>query len=412
LVALVFPASALAQPNVVVVMTDDQRADTIRHMPNLWALAREGTKFTRHYAVQPLCCPSRASFLTGQYPHNHGVIDNFPERPVVDALERRALPVVMQEAGYHTGFFGKYLNPYGLGNGTDRPPGWDEWLGILNRGTVRPFHDIQVSNGSTSSTLPGYETDALRERAEDFITRNAGAPFFLAVMPRPPHNTRLGVTAPAPEDRGSFATAMPPLPRDRLSDKPWFPSVELPREPWVRQWRRQLEALQAVDRMVGGIVERLQAIGELDNTVIFYTSDNGYLMGEHRLSAKDLPYRESARVPLIASGPGFARGAQTRVTANIDLPVTIAALAGTSMPDADGRHLFAPPRRVLLLEGGRFAGYFGGWRALVWHSGRTFIDWRGPHSELYRASDRLQLHALGGHRKAKRNAERIIARLR
>jgi N-acetylglucosamine-6-sulfatase len=278
---------------------------------------------------------------------------------------------------------------------------------------VSPFHNTQVSDGSTLSTLPGYETDALGERAEDFITRNAGAPFFLTVMLRPPHNAGgRGVTAPAPEDRGSFATAMPPLPRDRLRDKPWFPSVELPREPWVRQWRRQLEALQAVDRMVGMIVERLEAAGELDNTVIFYTSDNGYLMGEHRLSAKDLPYRESARVPLIVSGPGFARGVQTRLTANIDLPVTITALAGTSIPDADGRHLFAPPRRVLLLEGGRFRNYFGSWRALVWHSGRTFIDWRGPHRELYRASDQLQRHALRGHRKVKREAEHIIARLR
>jgi N-acetylglucosamine-6-sulfatase len=351
------PSSARTKkgaPNIVVIETDDQDAASVAQMPNVQSLlAAEGTTFTNSFVSDSLCCPSRATFLTGQYAHNHGVRSNVPPDGGYKKLRAsNALPVWLRRAGYRTLLIGKYLNGFSGGGGgkrplPPRPPGWSGLFAVLD--PSQRYVDFPVDDNGHTRRFKGqeqYQTDVLANTAVSSIRREAslGKPFMLWFTPTAPHDPVVPATrhvgqmaeAPVPEgpsineedvsDKPSFIRALPVLSADKL-DK------------LDARYRRRLETLQAVDEAVGRIVDTLSATGELARTVIVFTTDNGWMTGQHRIaSGKRVPYEESIRVPLIVRGPGFAPGAtRSAPVANIDLAPTIVSLAhARARLDMDG----------------------------------------------------------------------------
>jgi N-acetylglucosamine-6-sulfatase len=379
------------RPNIVVIMTDDQRVDDLAAMPaTRRAFVRHGTIFQNSIVSYPVCCPSRATFLTGRYAHNHGVMGLYlPTGGYARFNDDDALPVWMQAAGYRTAHIGKYLNGYGTDRPAIVPPGWSEWYAAVDPTTYRMWNYTlnengrQVTYGAPNEEDPGlYQTDVLRNKALDVIRRGSGPgqPFFLSVALLAPHHEEAGIRArtgitvrPAPRHRGRFATL--PLPPGRgfnernRSDKPMF----MRRFPVLdgtaiaritSEYRARRESLLAVDEAVAAIVRELRSQGELDNTYLLFTSDNGYLLGEHAVpNGKMLPYDPSARVPLMIRGPGIkGRRTSNEPVANVDLAPTILALGGAKRiggAPIDGRSLLKFARnprlrsdRPLLLETG------------------------------------------------------------
>jgi arylsulfatase A-like enzyme len=320
-----------ARPNVVVVMTDDQTLRSLRVMSNVRRLlGRQGTTFTRSFTVYPQCCPSRASFLTGQYAHNHEVLGNSPPAGGYQKLNHRnTLPVWLRRAGYHTAHIGKYLNGYGGSNPLEIPPGWREWRGSVDPSTYR-YTGYTLNENGRLRTYPGYQTDVYAGKAEGVIRRRAprARPFFLWVAFLAPHagdpddpddpGAGIGSPSPAPRHRDVFDSARLPRPPSfneaNVSDKP--PGIAgrvlLPPEriAAIREnYQQELESLLAVDQAVGRIVRALRESGELANTYVIFTSDNGFFHGEHRVAqGKNLPYEPAIRVPLLVRGPGVPRG--------------------------------------------------------------------------------------------------------
>ena len=437
------PAAAFdrAAPNVVVVMTDDQALDTMRAMPKVRRLlGGGGTEFTDALVSFPLCCPSRASFLTGQYAHNHGVLDNGPPKGGIARLDQDGtLPVWLNAAGYRTGFIGKYLNGYGKNrNGGDRfiPPGWSDWHAATAHGKKSPYDYDLNENGELVryGSEPGdYKTDVMADKAVEFIGGGSGErPFFLWVATSAPHtDNALPASAPrnplpAPRHRGRFADISLPRPasfdeRD-VADKPRFVR-QLPRigarrqQEMRRQYVSELESLLAVDDLIGRVVAELRRSGELDETLIVFTSDNGYLRGQHRIdSGKSKLYDESLRVPLFVRGPGFAAGGKVAApVVNVDLTATIVALAGLEPSHPlDGAPLQAASgpggeRRAVLTEvferkQDRFQGIRTARYLYARHS--------DGETELYdRRHDPGELENLAGRPDLRNVRERLAARL-
>ena len=347
-------------------------------------LASRGVTFDNSFVSFSLCCPSRATFLTGQYAHNHGVLANGPPSGGVEKLDAsNTLAVWLQHAGYYTAFVGKYLNGYGRRTPqTVIPPGWDAWYASVNLSFLGGSMNDNGNLITFSTAEADYQTDVFSRIAQNVIRRRAplAQPLFLWVTPHAPHTggprdpddpaDGFETTRPAARHRDRFASVPLPMPasfnEEDVSDKPADLRSRPPLTPTqiadIREaHQQQLESLLAVDEMVGAIVDRLQEAGELDNTVVLFTSDNGFLNGEHRIRlGKVLPYEPSIRVPLIVSGPDIPVGLHLRqMVANIDLAPTIVALAGAK-PDRvmDGRSLvplFRDPGiewgRDLLLEG-------------------------------------------------------------
>jgi arylsulfatase A-like enzyme len=351
-------AAQSAQPNIVVVMTDDQDVRSVRVMDAVRSqLAGRGTTFVNSFASFPLCCPSRATFLTGQYAHNHGVRDNVPPAGGYSAFaDSGTLPVSLLAAGYRTALIGKYLNGYDT---TEVPPGWSQWQALI-RSTNRMYGYTINENGrsQTYGTGPGdYQTDVLARKAAAFVgNAAAGAkPFFLVLSTGAPHHegeVRAGVPNPRPAPRHSDRFATAPLPRPPsynevdLSDKPSFVRSQPlifgeAREKLLARYRGRLGSLLAVDDAVERLLTRLREAGELTNTVVIFTSDNGFMLGEHRLTLKTKLYDESARVPLVMRGPGIPPNVRrTQIAANIDLAPTILELANAEPQRVmDGRSL-------------------------------------------------------------------------
>ncbi len=374
------------RPNVVVIMTDDQRAQDVRVMPTLRRkLKQRGTTFRNFFATFPLCCPSRATFLTGQYAHNHGVTDNRPPEGGYEAFDPTgSLPVSMERAGYRTAYIGKYLNGYGH---TDRghdarevPPGWMRWYVPVEKTAGLMYDYILNENGHLrryGSKPRHYQTDVYARLAKRFIRRSTqqSQPFFLTVAPLAPHgegsydgspNPR-----PAPRHLGALrkeSLPQPPSFNERgLSDKPLAVRegnlAGRERRRALRQKNRdRLTSLVSVDGLVKRVIGELREGDELDETFIVFTSDNGYLLGEHRLKEKKRSiYEESVRVPLVLRGPGIPRNVVRRqVAGNIDLAPTIVDFAATKLGrPVDGRSLLrlarsqhAAAERDILLETG------------------------------------------------------------
>jgi N-acetylglucosamine-6-sulfatase len=374
------------RPNVVVLMTDDQTLESMRIMDGVRrTLADRGTTFTRSFVSFALCCPSRATFLTGQYAHNHGVLGNRPPTGGYARLDSaETLPVWLGRAGYRTMHVGKFLNRYGQdGSRTEVPPGWDDWHASVDPLTYEYYGAMLNENGRLRTYPRRYSTDLYARRAEALIKRAAGdeRPFFLSVGFLAPHTggppdrddpDGLATPSPAPRHRDRFAAE--PLPpgvraafgeRD-MSDKPAYLRARPPIAPALTEaieesYRQRLESLLAVDEAVVSIVRALRAAGELDDTLVMFTSDNGFFHGEHGVATeKMLPYEPSIRVPLIMRGPGVPAGAKRgQLVTNADLAPTILDVAGaTATRPQDGASLLpllADPRleweRDLLIEG-------------------------------------------------------------
>ena len=347
-------AAATAQkPNIVLVLTDDQRWDTLFAMPTVQRdLVGHGASFRNAFVVNPLCCPSRASILTGRYSHSTGVYLNQPPRGGYASFrDRRTIATVLRRAGYRTGLVGRYLNGY---RGTTRvPPGWDRWFAFTNPGFYG--YELNVDGRIRRAEAPApYSTDVLRDEAVGFI-RQARRPFFLVFAPYAVHLP----TRPATRHAGAF-DELPPLrppnyDEPDVSDKPaWVRRTGrfTPRRADVidELYRRQLESLLAVDEAVGAIVETLRDTGQLENTMIVFTSDNGISMGSHRVGGKVVPYEESIRVPFVVRYDRILREpiASDRLVLNTDLAPTFARIAGRRMPGAEGRSLLP-----LLRDAGR-----------------------------------------------------------
>jgi N-acetylglucosamine-6-sulfatase len=416
------------RPNVVVIMTDDQRVDDLAAMPAVRRLiVRQGTSFANSFASFPLCCPSRATFLTGQYAHNHGVEDNRPPLGGYYALDgEETLPVWLQRAGYETAHIGKYLNGYGSRDPGEVPTGWDNWQGTVDPSTYLYWGYTLNDNGRLVRP-PGYQTDELTSRAVRFL-RGADEPFFLSLAYLAPHNDRtpplpefgalpgcLGSAKPAPRHSGLYAgRRMPTSPSFNeadMSDKPSFVR-SLPRLGArdririERDWRCRRESLAAVDEGVTRIVEELRDSRRLEHTLILFTSDNGFLLGEHRLPNNKINvYEEAVRVPLAIRGPGFPAGERVSdPVANIDLAPTIVDAAGAEPGlEMDGVSLLSGgPRRArpIVLENrarpfeARYAPYSAVRLGFI-----EYVEYVNGESELYDLSrDPHQLRARRGAR--------------
>ncbi|MGN0064857.1 MAG: sulfatase [Nocardioides sp.] len=357
------PATTSAQratnrPNLLVITVDDMREDDLRFMPHTRRLiGSEGVRFNNAFAPHPLCCPSRSSFLTGQYTHNHKVWSHIDPWGFTALDDAETLPVWLQRDGYRTAFIGKYLNGYGRQPAPDGssdtsltyvPPGWSRWQGSLDGGfeagdprsggTYRYF-DTTFNHDGAIDPYPGrYSTRVAGDMTQQVLDESAGSPspFFLWVNYVAPH---AGGPAepddPQPVVRGdrtfSFPTpARPAKVRGRfdwkvrqapgasgeadVSDKPYFiralPPLNRAERLALRAVTRQrAEALSVVDHQVRRTIDTLANAGQLKNTVVMFTSDNGYFLGEHRLrGGKLLPYEPSIAVPLLVRGPGVPRG--------------------------------------------------------------------------------------------------------
>jgi N-acetylglucosamine-6-sulfatase len=384
---------------VVVLMTDDQTLASLSAMPQTNALlAAPGTVFEQTTSTFPLCCPSRATALTGQYSHNHQIIHNVGDFGGHRKLSHaNTLPVWLQGAGYRTIHLGRYLNGYEYSDGV--PPGWDDWHGAPHSAAFN-YYDWRVNENGALVEYPvaehpgEYLTDYHGRRASELIERAAPGeqPFYLQVWFVAPHSARprdaddprgIATPSPAPRHRDMFAATPMPLPPSfneaAVIDKPQVVSDGPPLDPETiagieENWRQELESLQAVDDAVARIVGTLERTGELANTLIVYTSDNGYVHGEHRLKAgKVWHYEESSRVPLIMRGPGVPAGIRDpRPVANVDVVPTIVDAADAQPQRVlDGRSLFdlmADPGvwwgRDILIENGRGANSVPGYRAI------------------------------------------------
>lgn len=385
------------QPNVVLVMADDLDLllGSLEAMPRLQALlVDQGMAFTNAFVPLPLCCPARASLWRGQYPHNHGVRTNLPPTggfatALANGMEQATLATALQAAGYRTALLGKYLNGYPLpDNPTYIPPGWDRWFVPVTNSAYASYDYTVNDDGvlrSYGSAPQDYITDVLAAQAVAFVRESARLsprqPFFLALMFYAPHTPAV----PAPRHAGLFPAAQVPrtaaFNEADVSDKlPFMQALPLLTPAEIEEmdalYRQRLRSLQAVDEAIGQLVEALAATGQLAQTYIFFTSDNGYHMGQHRLSSgKGMPYEEDLRVPLVVRGPGVPAGVvREEMVSLIDLAPTVAALAGASLTASyDGRSLlpllhstqpmakwrqaifvehFRPPESTAFLSGG------------------------------------------------------------
>jgi arylsulfatase A-like enzyme len=315
-------------------------------------IGANGVRFTRSYASFPLCCPSRATYLTGLYAHNHGVLSNHPPEGGAPAFDDSATTAVaLDAAGYRTGWVGKYLNGYSSLAHQDPPyvpPGFDWWRAPAAPRTM--YNWLQVMDGELKrwgAADRDYQTDVYARQAERFIDQSAGEdrPFFLTVMPFAPHvETRLipGDHNPRGARRDDGAFKQEPLPRppsfneDDVSDKPAFvssrPKFDVDGRTAIRRlYRDRLWTLLAVDDLVVRVMTALRRDGLLDETLVIFTSDNGYMLGEHRLKGKGTIYEEAARVPLLMREPDGVAAPGTVIRSpvvNVDLAATIYDFTG------------------------------------------------------------------------------------
>jgi arylsulfatase A-like enzyme len=328
-------AAAANRPNIVLILTDDQRWDSLAEMPA--TNARSWRRYPQSFVVEPMCCPSRASTLTGRIPSRTGV-DTLVNGGHLD--ERKTFATMLHAAGYHTVFAGKYLNGYPFRRGNYKPPGWDRFYGF---GPATNYYNYDlIENGKRVhyGIQPGdYSTDVL---AQKVVTSIAAAPpdrpVLVEFAPNAPHRAGFLDPTPAPRHIGSCAATPFPLPanfnaRDLVSEPAWMaPEAPKSAATVVRMRRATCETLRAVDEAVTAVFGALKRAGRLANTYVIVTSDNGYQFGEHRLLEKGDLYEPAVRVPLLVRGPGVRAGTDHRLTSNIDLAPTFLDWAKVSPP--------------------------------------------------------------------------------
>jgi N-acetylglucosamine-6-sulfatase len=348
------------RPNIVLILTDDQRYDELGWMPTVESrLVGKGVTFRNGFVVNPLCCPSRATILTGQYSHGTGVYSNHPPLGGFEAFlddEGSTVATWLQQGGYQTAMVGKYMNGYRKATASHVAPGWDQWDALAppkrRHNPGREYYGYWISENGRLARYGfkprDYSTDVLATYAAGFIdSSDPSRPLFLYFAPRAPHSP----ATPAPRDRRACRGLPPYRPpgfnEADVSDKPsWVQTIpELsPRKiSSIDQQRvNHCRALQDVDRSVGRILDALRTTGRLSNTLIVYASDNGVEFGEHRLTAKEDPYEASIRVPIVVRYDPLTRGRATvnnDLVLNLDFAPTFAAAARVKAPAVDGRSL-------------------------------------------------------------------------
>jgi N-acetylglucosamine-6-sulfatase len=340
------------RPNIVFIITDDQRWDylglaghPVLKTPNIDRIGEEGVWMKNCFTITPLCSPSRASFLTGLYPHRHAVVNN--DRLGLDVISHRLLtwPRQLREAGYATAFVGKWH----MGLDDSRRPGFDFWVSFKGQGA---YIDGVANEDGVRRQLTGYMTDYLNDRAVEFIRLHRNQPFALVISHKAVHYPYL----PAQRHDSlyeDYSFQLPRVSQDELASKPmltrkipgfrWYELEGIAPEPGESRRGRgseptsivrdQLRSLASVDEGVGRVMAVLAELGQLDSTVIIYTSDNGYLMGEHdRFNDKRWAYDPSIRIPLLIRFPPLIAPGSTRqqLVLNIDIAPTLMELAGVT----------------------------------------------------------------------------------
>jgi len=404
------------RPNILFILTDDADLSLLPKMPEIEEqLVRKGTTFPNAFAPFATCCPSRATILRGQYPHNTGVISNYGTHGGVGAFEAAGndednLATRLDDAGYRTGLFGKYLNGYAGGY---VPPGWDEW-----HGWAGSYADGKIyENGGLKAydLSRRHETDILGLRAESFARNAKGSPWFAYVAFNSPHNPTYTEPKFADNYRGQRYPRSPAFDEADVSDKPeWvrqLPHIsdqEMAR--YDRKHRDRLRAMRSVDDAVAGLLRSLRETGQIDNTYVVLWNDNGYHMGQHRMpEGKRTVYEEDVRYPMVVRGPGVGHDAKDeRLVSGTDLMPTFLELAGAPIPEyVDGRSLVpllsgSDPswRDSLLLEGyddgfGKKAYVPPDFEAIRTSEGRTYVEYETGERELYdQRTDPRQLRSL------------------
>jgi N-acetylglucosamine-6-sulfatase len=351
------------RPNLVVILLDDLRWDEMgctghpfAETPNIDRIAREGARFTNAFATTPLCSPSRASFLTGRYPHGHGIVDNVDRS--AESHRLRTFPRLLHDAGYETAYVGKWH----MGTDDSPRPGFDYWLSVAGQGT---YQDPELNENGRTTKSQGYVTDRFNERAVAFVRREHRKPFLLYIahkavhpdliqfadgrlsdpsagnfVPAARHRDRYaGVRVPRRPNAGRAPEGKPALQRRLAGVPPLGPETGTPDET-VRNRQRML---LAVEEGVGQLLAALRETGQLDDTVVVFTSDHGYFYGEHGLSVeRRLAYEEAIRIPLLVRYPPLVRAGATPAACalSIDLAPTLLELGGAPIPDdIDGRSL-------------------------------------------------------------------------
>ena len=392
-------AQTAERPNFVVVMTDDLDERSLEQLGGIKTLmGSNGVTFKNSFVTYALCCPSRASFFRGQYPHNHGITSDDAKlgAPRFRQLGRDQSTIAtwLKSAGYRTKYLGKYLNGY---SGSYVPPGWDEWSAFVNCAC-----DNVVYEGGQNVQLVGNSTDVFANKASDFIRRSSTnpEPFFVMVGTRAPHRP------PEIADRhlSSFANAQLPKPlnfdEEDVSDKPaWVRSYPRLTQDKINKeqnlYRQRLRSMLPVEDLLRQVIATLEQSGELNNTYIFFTSDNGFHQGQHRLVGGDkkTPYEEDIGVPLMVRGPGIpANAVREELIINNDLAPTIAELAGASTPAFVDGSSFAPLLSSSPPSTWRTAFLEEGWRPQsppvptnkgVRTQGHMYVEYDTGERELY-----------------------------
>ena len=408
-------AQTAAKPNFVFILADDMRKDDLTYMPKTNALLGErGMTFANAFVSNSVCCPSRATIMRGQYSHNSGVWTNLDgpdggwEGYKLNGNEQDNVATRLQAGGYRTALIGKYLNHY---QGTAIPQGWDHWfaafaVNLQGKGTQPGYFNYDENDNGTirhfGTSEREYSTDVLRRQTRSFIDTSVaqGEPFFAYVAPITPH----GPFVPAPRHAHAFDGEQAPRPLSfneaDVSDKPpWI--EELPSLTSTQiaaidlRYESRAEMLQSLDDLVGGVVRKLRATGALNNTYIFFTSDNGWHHGEHRIpDGKTRPYEESIHMPLLVRGPDVLANSTTgKLALNTDYFPTFTDLAGIQTPSyVDGRSLrpvlngsatTTSWRTAILLERRDPSiperSYYG----IRTAGGRKYIEYEGGFRELY-----------------------------
>jgi arylsulfatase A-like enzyme len=319
------PARA-AQPNILVIVTDDQRQG-LNVMPNTRHFFFDrGRNFAHGFVTTPNCCPSRASILTGLFAHNHGITsDGMSKLPQDVTLEK-----YLHDAGYKTAILGKFLNSWPLGKA---PPNFDRWALVRPDSYVNADFDMDGKVGP----VPGYSTDVIGSRTVKLLrtfNRQDHRPWFLYVAPVAPHRPAI----PAPRYAAAPLPPWTPSPAvfesDRSDKPPWIRNRSVHLTGMQRERDKMLRTLMSVDDMVGKVFRELGALNERRDTLAIFLSDNGYAWGEHGIRGKWRPYTESIHVPLGMSWPGHFKPGSVdgRIATNVDLAPTILDAVGITPP--------------------------------------------------------------------------------
>ncbi len=355
------PAAGHDKPNIVFVLTDDLATNLVRYMPNVLSLEHSGTTFANYTVTDSLCCPSRSSIFSGRFPHDTGVFTNTGSDGGFHVFHSRGeesstFATALQQVGYHTAMMGKYLNGYlpaqKLGGSQPYvPPGWNEW-DVAGNGYPEFDYSLNVDHSVQhyGHNPTDYLTDVLSGKATSFIRSQAAAhdPFFVEIATFAPH----APYTPAPQDANSFPTL--DAPRTAAYDTlptnppPWLagqtPLTQQDEQQIDTAFRKRVEAVQAVDRMLGSLEQTLRQAGIAGDTDVFFSSDNGYHMGEYRLlPGKQTAFDTDVNVPLVVSGPGVAAGMTVSAPAqNIDVNPTFETIGGASISPAVDGHTLTP----------------------------------------------------------------------